>query len=217
MTIGCDLCSAKLNCENIMKSNCTIAFLALSCLWARATITLNTDAGDLRTFGGSALMPSSGQIFLVASTTDGLFGGPTAASFVSGDDVILFRGDCGDVGYFQAAILFSLSGALDAGDPLQLYWFPTLTSSSLSPGEGTTYGSYRDAVGIDGSIPWAVPSDGATSNLKFLTIGEGGTNPEAAGWANQTVAPVPEASNLITAGLTLGLCALRLFRGHGRS
>ena len=32
---------------------------------------------------------------------------------------------------------------LKPGDPVQLYWFPTLTVSSDSPGEGATYGFYR--------------------------------------------------------------------------
>jgi hypothetical protein len=162
-------------------------------------------------------MPTTGLVLMVASTTDALFGGPTAGSFVTGDDVVLFRGDLsglGQPGYLQTTRFFPLTGELTSSDPVQLYWFPTLTiadydSSNLAA--GTTYGSYRDAVGINGSAPWIVPGDGNTVALKFFTISEGGSNLDTAGWANFTV--VPEASNLITAGLTLGLCALRLFRG----
>ena len=204
-----------------MKLVCGIALLAVSCLYAQATVTFTIDALDLRTAGGATLMPISGQVFLVASTTDLIFGGPTADSFVSGDDVILYRGDLsgsGVAGHFQAQTpVITLSGNLNTGDPLQLYWFPTLTGSSTSPGAGTSYGFYRHDTGLDGSEPWVIQGDGFGRTLLFLTQSEGGTNPDALGWASFTVAPVPEASNLITAGLTLGLCALRLFHGRGRS
>ncbi len=106
---------------------------------------------------------------------------------------------------------FSLDGSLTVGDPVQLYWFPTLTVSdydSNSLSEGTTYGFYRDSVGIDGSAQWVVPGDGSTVSLKFLTEGQGGSNPESAGWASLTV--VPEASNLIFGALALGLVACRV-------
>src|ERR1043166_7683866 len=114
-----------------MKSVCAIALLAWSCLRAQATITLNIDALDLRSgpSGGSALVPTTGLFLLVASTTDGVFGGPTATSFSSGsDDVILFHGvsGSGSAGWFDQRVNFQPSGNLSAGDPLRLYWFPTL-------------------------------------------------------------------------------------------
>jgi hypothetical protein len=153
----------------------TLLCLALFCSCAQATVTFNIDTGDLRTANGAELMSTNGLVLLVASTsTNNLaFGEPTATSFATGDDVVLFRGDLsgsGQPGFFQAAVNLSLSSfpGLKPGDPVQLYWFPTLTVSSDSPGEGATYGFYRHDTGLDGSAAWVVPDDGALVNLTFI-------------------------------------------------
>lgn len=151
-------------------------------------------------------MPLGGQVLLVASTTDGVFGGPTATSFVTGDDVSLFQGslDSGfGEGVFQRLVNFSLSSfpGLDPGDPMQLFWFPTLTASSTSPGEGTTYGFYRHDTGLDGSAPWVIPSDGSLVDLKFFTMSQGGSNPDAFGNASRVNAR-PVILSLTGAGTT---------------
>ncbi len=201
-----------------MKSICLIALVAFSCLRVQATITFNSFWGDLQTANAGTLMPAGGLVLLVASP-DGAFGGPTAASFVTGDDVVLFRGALGSAGLFEGpvAVNLGLFPTVTAGNLMQLYWFPTLTVADYNtgtPGPGTAFGSYRDAVGIDASIPWVIPSNpNAVVSLNFVTASQSGTNPDSAGVANQTVAPIPEASNLITAGLALGLCAFRFIRG----
>ncbi len=162
----------------------------LACPWAQATVTFNIDAADLRTAGGE-LMPLSGLVLLVASPTDAVFGGPTAGAFVTGDDVILFRGELnlGMPGIFQAAVNFAFESfpGLGPGDPVQLYWFPTLTTAATSPGEGATYGTYRHGTGLDGSAPWVVPADGALVDLKFITASQGGSNPDILGFASQVI------------------------------
>lgn len=197
-----------------MKTTCIIVLLAMSSLCARAVITFNTFAGEMRTAEG-ALMPVGGQVFLVASTLNGVFGEPNHAaslsvgSFLSGDDVILFRGTLTTAGIWAQGITVNLGSFanLNAGDLLQWYWFPTLTSESTSPGLGTTYGYYRDNGGIDGGMAWEIPnSDPAIITLNFATVSVGGSNPNEAGWA---VSVVPEASNLIFGGLALGLVAFR--------
>ena len=213
-----------------MKSMCVIVLLALSGVGARATVTFNIYATELRTAGGTSLMAQNGLVLLVADTSNDGFSGLTAGapltvnSFLSGDDLVLARGDLtgGDLGYFIGSANFSLgANNLGAGDAVKLYWFPTLTLSSTTADESTPYGSYRSATGLDGSAPWVVPNDGTPSlDLKFFTsgntYGEPGSNDPTLGWANQTVAPVPEASNLITAALAVGLCALRVTRGLRR-
>jgi len=179
--------------------------LALSCASVQATITLNIDAADLRTADGSQLMPLGGQVLLVASPNDAKFSGPTPSSFVSGDDVVLFRGnlDSGLPGYFQGSVNFALSSfaGLNPGDPVQLYWFPTLTASDTSPGEGTTYGFYRHDTGLDGSAPWVVPGDGFVVSINFITTSQGGSHSNILGHATHVIAR-PVILSLTGAGTT---------------
>lgn len=214
-----------------MKSTFVIGLIVLSCVCARATVTFNIYATELRTAGGTSLMAQDRLVLLVADTGNNGFGSLidgaplTVNSFLSGDDLILFRGDLsgGDLGYLIGVANFPLGGNnLGAGDAVRLYWFPTLTLSSTTAGEGNPYGSYRHGTGVDGSAPWVVPNDGANLDLKFFTTGNnqgepfgGGpaSNDPTLGWASQTVAPIPEASNVITAVLALGLCAFRVTRG----
>jgi hypothetical protein len=165
--------------------------LALAFNHARATITINLDAADLRTSDGQ-LMPLGGQVLLVASTNDATFGGPTPAAFASRGDVVLLRRslDSGLPGFFQAAVNldFAAFPGLKPGDPIQLYWFPTLTAGDTSPGEGTPYGFYRHGSGLDGSAPWVIPGDGAVVSINFITVSQGGSNPNELGVANRFIA-----------------------------
>jgi len=194
---------AEANEHDPVKASAILACLALlSCLSARATVTLNVDAADLRTANGSELMSTNGLILLVASTNDLAFGGPTATSFVTGDDVVLFRTDLsslGEAGFFQGVVNISLSSfpGLEPGDPVQLYWFPTLNVGSSSPGAGTTYGYYRHDTGLDGSAAWVIPGDGSLVDLKFLTVSQGGSNPNTLGYANHVnMVPPPTILSL---------------------
>ena len=188
--------------------NTTSTFLCLvvSSSWAQASITLNISVGDLKTFNGTQLMPISGQILLVASTSDASFSRPTPEYFITGDDLVLYRGDLDSglgAGVFQRAVTFPLNAfpGLKPGNPVQLCWFPTLTAGSSNPGEGTTYGVYRHATGLDGSAPWAIPGDGALVDLKFITVSQGGSNPDALGYASRTVSR-PVILSLTGAGTT---------------
>jgi hypothetical protein len=96
-------------------------------------VTINLDAELLKTSGGSA-MPSSGLVILVTSTLDSSFGGPTAGSFVSGDDSIIKKWDLtagGGGGGIGNGIFAGSTGPgatplssianWTAGDPLQMY------------------------------------------------------------------------------------------------
>jgi|SRR6185295_10805083 len=199
-----------------MKSFCLAALVALSCLRAQATIQINPTWGDLRN-ANATLMPAGGLVLLVASP-DGTFGGPTASSFVTGGDVVLFQVGLAQPGFFQSPFTVDLSSfpSVTTGNLMQLYWFPTLTLADYNdtvtpgPGAGTAFGSYRSDAGVDGSVPWVIP--GANDQaviLNFVTASQGGSNPDSAGVA---LSVVPEASNLITAALAVGFCAVRLIR-----
>jgi hypothetical protein len=77
-----------------------------------------------------------------------------------------------------------LSGALAAGQNLALYWFPERGSADTIAGYSYShYGIYTDSVGINGSAPWVVPSDGSVVQLNFYIASRGGSNPDTAGLA----------------------------------
>jgi len=177
-----------------------------------ATITL--DAERLKDASGAAL-PLSGLVILAAGTS-GTFTGPTAASFVSGDEIVVKMWDLSG-GFSTAGVLavstgdVPLTGAWTQGDPLRLYWYPTLDLTSPAPGAGTAYGAYRDAAGLDGSAPWITPGASDTIALQFFTsdatlLRTGGSNAAAAGLASFTVVPEPHFGAFATMALALAQC-----------
>jgi len=183
-----------------MKRLTTRAAILLGLIWllqlaARASITIQLGADTLKDVAGNP-MPTSGLVVLVASTLDSQFGSPTATSFVSGDDIEVARFDLSSTeipGLVEDLAILTLSGDWGAGDPLAIFWYPTLTIDAVSPGASTPYGFYRDptpsgeqGTGLDGSDPWFTPADGATLwNLLFLTSDAGGAStPPGAGNAS---------------------------------
>jgi hypothetical protein len=181
------------------------------------SVTFNIDAEVLKTSGG-APMPITGLVMLVADTSVNGFSGPTDTAFVNGDDLELMRWSLDSTfgpGVFQkAANNLPLLGSWDANDPVQLYWFPTLTVGSATPGAGTSYGQYRDAVGLDMSDIWVTPSAGGTVDLKFFTsdatfLHSGGSNPDSAGDASLTTVPEPSAYSAVFAMLCLAGVVVR--------
>lgn len=171
----------------------TFCFFALILLLLAAnafsTVTLITEGAYLKDLSG-ALMATNALVLLVASTEDTTFSVPAPNAFVTGDDIIVGRWDLSGTGEPGILLDFTntaLSGNWNEGDPLQLYWFPTLTVATVSPGAGTPYGQYRTDSMIDGGDPWTTPADGATISLKFLTSNAGGSNPEVAGNASLVV------------------------------
>ena len=168
---------------------------------AHATVTLDVSARYMRTSGG-ALMSQSGLVILVASTNGTQFGGPTPTSFVSGGNIEVARWDLSNSGFGDGFLLDTtgpknLAGGLATGQALAIYWFPTLTIGAATPGNGTSYGFYRDSVangspgtGTDGSDPWYLPSDGFTTSIKMRTTDAGGTVNNTNGLASRVVTGV---------------------------
>jgi hypothetical protein len=195
----------------------TTALLAAAHFRAHA-FTINLDSELLKDESGTA-MPISGLVVLTAGTS-GSFYGPTPTSFIGGDEIMLKKWDFS--AFATAGVLsdttgdLSFTGAWNAGDPLRIYWYPTLTLASTAPGTGTKYGTYRDAVGIDGSAAWITGGPSDTVGLKFYTsdatfLNTGGSNNAAAGRANLTVGSVPEPTTP-----ALSLLALLTFMGNKR-
>jgi hypothetical protein len=187
----------------IMKTIVAIAFTIVLTLQSYASVTISVAAANLRDSSGG-LMGTDRLAILVSAGADGNFSGPTASSFVSGDDIEVFRwnlsapGTPGQFNNSTSSIFLDTAPRLgwQSGQLLELYWYPTLTLSASSPGAGTSYGAYRDPatnplLTLDGSDLWVTPSDAGTATLNFFTTTFGGTNPEPAGLASSAT-PVPE-------------------------
>lgn len=182
-----------------------LATLALAAVSTSAhALSIGIDAELLKTADGQA-MSESGLVVLTAVTNGSQFG-PTATSFTGENEIVLGKWDLSAFatpGVFDAfAANLSFIDGWNENDPLRLYWYPTLTLSSTAPGAGTSYGTYSDAVGLDGSAAWLTPTESATISLYFYTndatfLSPGGSNDADAGLANLTVSAVPEPSNLL--------------------
>ncbi len=199
----------------------TATAVALFAPGSAKALLISIDADTLRDANGD-LFPVSGLVVLIAATTSNTFLGPTPTSFATGPEIVL---GTWDLSAFATPGVFSditqnlaFSGDWGAGDALRLYWFPTLTLASTEPGAGTSYGTYSDLVGIDGSDPWVTPADeGATLSLRYATtdatflFAAPGSNLPATAIANLTVASsavVPEPGTVLFGLALLGAVGL---------
>lgn len=181
-----------------------LIFSALLCAIRASAATIHMDAEVLKTADGTP-MPTTGLIVLTAGFS-GSFTGPTATSFTGIDEILLMKWDLSSFeteGVFSdVTIDLQVDAGWNAGVPLMLYWYPTLTLDSTEPGLGTSFGQYSDALGIDGSAPWVMPAAAETVSLKFFTadatfLSAGGSNSADAGRASLTVeAAIPEPSSV---------------------
>jgi MYXO-CTERM domain-containing protein len=197
------------------------SLLALVCVRSHATtVTLNLEAAQLLT-SGSITIPNGCLIQLLGDTST-TFGAPTSSSFTGTDpnEVVLasFAMDSSTVGVagdFKEPIILTLTGTgfpPDAESDLLLRWYPTLTTSSSTPGSGTSYGQFRtDSIENGSNIAWVLPASG-TKALNFVTISQGGTEPNSAGVANLIIGAIPEPSTVSFAFAALALLAPALRR-----
>ena len=140
----------------------------------QASVSFTISAERLQDPGGID-MAKSGVLVLVADTNGNGFQGPSSTSFVTGDDHMIGKWDIaaggGNApGAFQGTTgAVSFSGDWGEGDPLAIYWFPTLDASSEAPGEAVPYGMYEKGT-LDNTDPWTTPADGTSGHrLIFLT------------------------------------------------
>lgn len=172
----------------------------LTTLSSQAAVTITFGVQVVYNADGSQLIPENSLVLYGVSTTDGSFGDPTPTAFFSGDDAEIHRGGAAPAGEYGYILNIELSSIPNwtTGDPLQIYWFPTLTTAATAPGYGTPYGSFRtDALqDNDGcTISWVTPSDGGVGDtLNFLTGVNSSYNPASAGYATGLTAAVPEPS-----------------------
>lgn len=189
-----------------------LAVLALT-TWTSQALTIQVDADLLKDSNGNS-MPTNGLVILVASTTDSTFNGPTAGSFASGDDIVVAKFNLNSSGapgvLIDVAPSLSLTGNWTVGDPLAIYWFPTLTTNSSAPTAGIPYGMYTTATPLDGSDPWVTPQSSANIDLRFITTDSDSVNGHLAG-SNAATAAL--ASNVVGSGLTAPNLAISLLGG----
>lgn len=195
----------------------TAALAAAFAPFPAHALTITIDAETLRDAAG-ALFPTAGLIVLTAAT-EGTFLGPTPTSFTTGSEIEIARWDLsawatpGALSDSTTDLFFS--GAWDEGDPLRLYWYPTLTIDSLAPISGAAYGEYSDLFGIDESDPWITPAESGVLNLHLGTTDASalllpGSLAPAVGQANQVVAAVvPEPGTAVYGLATIAVLALR--------
>lgn len=196
-----------------------------------ATISISLQADLLQDNLGNAI-PTTGLYMLVGSTTDLSFGSIQGGSSTAigstlspgGDDFILFKGNltaAGTPGVLDASIgglNFASIPGWNAGDPLALVWFPTLTQASATIPFGTPFGIYTrntPAAG-DGSAAWITPADGVsnhplaffTQNGETLSTGPTAANGPTAGRSSMNAVPEPSTLGMAALGL-IGLMSRR--------
>jgi hypothetical protein len=194
--------------KKILLSMLTVSALTMQIKPSNAAVAINMDAGILRS-PDFTIAPLGSLIVFVASTTDGTFNMPTPTNFVTGDDVVLANLSLNYLnapGSHSETIIVNFSGNLGPGDPIGIFWYPTLTTSATSPGFGTPYGFYQfDTV---------LPGDGGLIDALFATNSFfNGSLPDIAGVANLITIPEPTTYGLIGMGL-LGLVYLARRKGR---
>ncbi len=141
-------------------------------------------------------MAESGVLVLVADTGGDGFQGASPTAIVTADDYLvgmwdIATGGGNTPGAFQGTTgAVSFSGDWGEGDPLAIYWFPTLSLPSEAPGEAVPYGMYANGT-LDDTDPWSTPADGTSGHrLIFLTtdadnlLAGGGASDSADGLAS---------------------------------
>jgi len=180
-------------------------------------ITLTISTGQLLESDGVTAL-SDGALLQVVADTDGTgFSAPSDSAFVTGTNFLVAEFSLNSATFgVPGSTIATLSGLTFAGgwgedDDLLFRWFPTLTTSSISPGAGTSYGEFRTDSPQDGAtIGWITPADGATESINFVTTSAFGSNPPSTAVANLSTVPEPSAGLLVllSAGL-LGISRRR--------
>jgi hypothetical protein len=190
---------------------------------AHATVTLFIDAEALKDASGTRISEGNGLVLIVADTLNNGFTSLldpgfslTLGSTLNGtsDDLIIAKyavesGGFGD-GCFQVTVpSLTLAGAWNAGDAINLYWFPSLTPTTLTTPAGAFYNLL---TGTFGGF-WSTPSDGGSFSMSWFTsdateLESGG--PNAASLGNASLQIIPEPSTVVLVGMAIaGSCFLR--------
>ncbi|MEO7101152.1 MAG: PEP-CTERM sorting domain-containing protein [Luteolibacter sp.] len=191
-----------------------LCLCAASTVVAPAAVTINLTGGIFASNDGVHSPLANGQLIqLIASRSDSDFSTPTAASFVSGDDVVIGSGmvdssilSVNGSAQFSILVDFASFPGLGAGDPLLLRWFD-INAAESAPGTGAAYGEFRTDSSVDGGDPWLMIGDGGgLITLTLASESAGGSQPDSAGY---TLLAVPEPSSSAILLGALGAVAFR--------
>lgn len=199
----------------------TVLAMWLVACETRADIGFIVSAANLQDQNGG-LAPTSGLVLLVVDTVGSGFttnvlpaSALSVGSFLTGsgmptNNLIVGAWDLSSLstpGQLLSYDVLSYNLPVAANQAIALYWFPSLTLASTTPGPGTAFGFYTDPVGVDGSAPWSLPVDGANPlpllQLNFYTATRGGTNSDVTGRASLLTVIPPVAS--FTGSPTIGV------------
>ncbi|MBU6300548.1 MAG: choice-of-anchor D domain-containing protein [Verrucomicrobia bacterium] len=195
----------------------SLFLLACAVPHLEATVTLQLAADRLNTSSGTAA-PSSTLVLVVADTTrDGLAtavqGSIATGAVLPGgglDDLVVFRTDLsalatpGVLSSLATGIDFSIDPQWnwDAGDPLYLLWFPSLTTATTSLSAGVSYGLI--SLG-------STPPDGGIGDYRYVSptnTGTFGSTPipsNATNTAADQTSVVPPAPEIALSGNGSGI------------
>jgi hypothetical protein len=162
------------------------AVILSSLLHANASVTINLGMAELFSNSAATTAISSGSLVNIFAKTSGTWGtnlssiatdfSNLTSSFTPAGASLIGSYSTASGAFGPTAVTFNLTGGLSAGQELLAVVYPTLTTSSSSPGSGTIGFVYRtDSVINFSDIAWVIPSDGNTVALNALTTGAGGS------------------------------------------
>jgi hypothetical protein len=212
--------------KNILKPALALSAFFLAAFPAHAFVTFSQVGGDEIFTDGTGLTdaPAGSLVLFVADTNDNGFGNLAPGAITVGsaisagsDDIIEARFTMTLTGLLDASSgSLTLSGAWNAGDPVAVYWIPSLTSTDTNVGAGVSYGMYTDPTGVGGSAAWITPTDGTTTTtaMFFQSNNDGffapsPNVPSNTGFAGLVTVPEPSTFALLGGIVALGLVARR--------
>lgn len=177
---------------------------------SQASVTIDFQAAELKSFGGSPAPVGSRAILVVDTDGSGFvgdyidgspdFGAFDGLDFSIGSTIgsstnrILQSMTVGDLGgeiFGVSSVLnFNLESGIDTGDALALYWFPEILSSTIT-GTLFEYGFFRsDVIDPFATSAFFIPSDGSSESIYAFSADIGGSTPASA----LTAMAIPEPS-----------------------
>jgi len=197
----------------------------------RADVQINLTMADLRTSAGAGLLANGRLIQFATLGPNGVFDAIAPGSWVGGDDQLVTlafgSAEWGSAAGFdlqefdpfnpglngepgQLVRTFIFGSALAEGAALGVRWFPEYSTQDyydgILPLPQSAYGQYTNG--------WLVPAQGQITDLIMLTVSEGGTVPDAEGFADFTT--VPEADPRWSGALAVTGLAVWRWRHHRR-